>query len=99
MTKCGGAGFGAIADDVKEVADKVGCSESSTPLAPKSFLPKRTNSFYMYEGSLTTPPCAEKVKFIVFCQPGRIDKRQVYITYLISVFLAVLTLHNIQGEP
>ncbi len=41
-----------------------------------SFLPK-SKAYYSYEGSLTTPPCSEGVKWNVFVEPMTISEEQI----------------------
>ncbi len=45
-------------------------------LNPISLLPAR-HDYLTYQGSLTTPPCSEGVRWIVFQEPVRISERQV----------------------
>ena len=42
----------------------------------KALLPQNQTSFH-YDGSLTTPPCTEDVKWIVFEQPIEMSKKQI----------------------
>ncbi len=39
----------------------------------------KTDEFYHYEGSLTSPPCTEGVQWIVFHEPLYISEEQVAI--------------------
>ena len=43
---------------------------------PKSLIPLKLN-FYSYEGSLTTPPCTEGVRFFILKTPASLSKEQV----------------------
>ena len=49
----------------------------SSPLNLLNMMPGRTDSFYSYTGSLTTPPCAEPVTWIVFIEKGKIGHGQL----------------------
>ena len=39
-------------------------------------LPKDT-SYYSYDGSFTTPPCTEQVKWVILAQPVNLSKQQI----------------------
>lgn len=49
-------------------------------IAISSFLPRNQQSFFRYEGSLTTPGCDEVVVWTVFYRASYISKRQVNIS-------------------
>jgi carbonic anhydrase len=42
-----------------------------------NFLPSNKSDYWTYEGSLTTPPCSESVRWIVFRQPIEISPDQL----------------------
>jgi carbonic anhydrase len=44
---------------------------------PAGLLPRNTNDYYMYSGSLTAPPCTEGVTWFVLRSPASISARQV----------------------
>ncbi len=46
------------------------------PINLEALLPE-TDSFFHYDGSLTTPPCTEDVKWVVFEQPIEMSKEQI----------------------
>lgn len=46
------------------------------PMDVKALLPQNQTSFH-YDGSLTTPPCTEGVKWLVFEQPIHMSKNQI----------------------
>ena len=46
------------------------------PFDPQQLLPE-SRSFYSYSGSLTTPPCSEGVRWIVFRQPVELSADQI----------------------
>lgn len=54
-----------------------------------SLIPKNTDTFYTYKGSLTSPPCNEVVTWIIFSMPVKISFRQVqsYVTRIFNLFL------------
>ena len=47
------------------------------PFPMNKLLPNDTETFYRYEGSLTTPPCSESVIWTVFRQHIEISEEQV----------------------
>jgi carbonic anhydrase len=51
--------------------------EQQQQLDINDLLPEDTKSYYHYLGSLTTPPCTEAVKWIVFKMPITISARQL----------------------
>ncbi|XP_076681074.1 carbonic anhydrase 2 [Andrena cerasifolii] len=47
------------------------------PVTLASLLPRNTDVFYTYKGSLTTPPCSEVVTWIIFSTPTPISFTQI----------------------
>jgi hypothetical protein len=65
------------ADTIRGVETAV--RNNPVPLNPyTSFLPGR-QTHYMYNGSLTTPPCTEGVQWLVYDQPVAISRDDLYI--------------------
>ena len=48
------------------------------PINLKELLPKNKDVFYMYQGSLTTPPCSPTATFIIFSNPIYMTRKQVF---------------------
>lgn len=57
----------------KHAGDKLALTPG---LAPQEFLPKDRN-YYRFNGSLTTPPCSEGVRWLVMKQPVTASREQV----------------------
>jgi carbonic anhydrase len=56
------------ADDTAAIADG---------FDPASLLPKDLSKYWTYCGSLTTPPCYESVRFIIFKEPIKVSEKQM----------------------
>ncbi|KAK9299457.1 hypothetical protein QLX08_007487 [Tetragonisca angustula] len=56
----------------------------NTSITLASLLPKNTDVFYSYKGSLTTPPCNEVVTWIIFSMPVPISFSQLNKFRLLS---------------
>ncbi len=50
---------------------------SGTDINPASLLPRDTHSYFMYNGSLTAPPCSEGVTWFVFKSPIEVSAEQI----------------------
>lgn len=61
---------------VQKVLDSVG---KSTEMNPAELLPKNTNSYFHFMGSLTTPPCSENVKWYVMKEVQSASKEQIAV--------------------
>jgi len=59
---------------VQTVLDSVG---KSTQMNPADLLPKNSNSYFHFMGSLTTPPCSENVKWYVMKEIQSASKEQI----------------------
>lgn len=59
---------------IQKTLDSVG---KSTQINPADLLPKDTNSYYHFMGSLTTPPCSENVKWYVMKEVQSASKGQI----------------------
>ncbi|XP_043681429.1 carbonic anhydrase 2-like isoform X1 [Vespula pensylvanica] len=51
--------------------------QMNNSIALSSLIPKYTDTFYTYKGSLTSPPCNEVVTWIIFSMPVKISFRQM----------------------
>jgi len=63
--------FGRISDVGED-----GSTHSTQDFTPYQLLPAQSNAYFMYLGSLTTPPLLESVVWTVFMQPINISNRQ-----------------------
>jgi carbonic anhydrase len=54
-----------------------GEADSGVSIEVKDLLPRVIDEYYTYSGSLTTPPCAETVRWIVLKQPVQVSRAQV----------------------
>lgn len=72
-----GKANGAIADLWKQMPGKAGDKAAlSSSVNAKVLLPENKD-YYSFNGSLTTPPCSEGVKWMVMKQPVSVSKDQV----------------------
>ncbi|KAK0091619.1 hypothetical protein PV326_002953 [Microctonus aethiopoides] len=49
----------------------------NTSVILNSFIPKSTETYYTYRGSLTTPPCSETITWVIFSTPVSISFKQM----------------------
>jgi carbonic anhydrase len=55
----------------------VGEVDTGVTIELKDLLPRLTDDYHTYAGSLTTPPCSESVRWIVLEQPVQVSKAQI----------------------
>ena len=68
-----------VIDSVSSVTKTTSTLDVNYALKLIDLFPNNLNNFYRYRGSLTTPPCTEKIIWIVLDKPAHIGYQQIEV--------------------
>ncbi|KAG1674884.1 Carbonic anhydrase 1 [Nymphon striatum] len=68
-----------ICSALNKVALKGQELELDDPIDSERIFPKKDRTYWTYDGSLTTPPCHESVKWIIFKSPVEVSWEQPFV--------------------
>uniref|UniRef100_A0A3Q3WLS3 protein-tyrosine-phosphatase n=1 Tax=Mola mola TaxID=94237 RepID=A0A3Q3WLS3_MOLML len=75
-------------ENLSPVTEAVNTSRLMETFTLRPLLPNNTDKYYIYNGSLTTPPCSETVEWIVFKQTVAMSETQL------EVFCELMTIEQ-----
>ncbi|MBY0517229.1 MAG: carbonic anhydrase family protein [Bacteriovoracaceae bacterium] len=93
---------GAKNEELQKVWDKAptqaGTSANYTDLISASHFMPASDEFFTYEGSLTTPPCTEGVRWVVMAQPIEASREQLQFLQKTMGFTNNRPLQSLDGR-
>uniref|UniRef100_A0A3B4FKJ2 protein-tyrosine-phosphatase n=1 Tax=Pundamilia nyererei TaxID=303518 RepID=A0A3B4FKJ2_9CICH len=86
--------YAAIIEGINSVS-RYGKSARVSPFTLQGLLPNSTEKYFIYNGSLTTPPCSEIVEWIIFkntvaISDDQLNATQTEVDYLVNNFTSSL---------
>ena len=70
-------GLAEVEEELRNEVEMAPTKDFNTPIDPYDFFMPSNRSYYMYQGSLTTPNCGTNVNWVIFDEHAIISKKQL----------------------